>query len=460
MKRRSNLAAVLFVTSLFVAPVGAAATAPARTMAVVVADSLRAAPSAAMAPAPAVPAVTPRDYMAEARAAYTSENRAYQRIRVTLNLLSPLLGVLAGLLLMFTGLSQRMRDVAFGRGRGRWARTLVFFALYSLAQFVLLFPLAWYQDFALEQRFGFSTQTFAAWFLDQCKSLAFQVVAVGVVPLLALAWRAVETSPRRWWLWLASGTLPVALASVLLQPLVFDPLFNKFTTLHDESLRQDILALGARADVPARNVYEVDMSTRTKKLNAYVSGFGASQRIVLWDTTLKGMSRDEILFVMGHEMGHYVLSHIWKGLAVAALLAFAAFWLVAALTHAMLARFGPGWGVREVSDLAALPLILAMLSLVNWGLSPVTNAMSRGIEHESDVFALELTHDNDAGARAFLKLAATNRSDPEPAQWVKLMLFTHPPLGERIRFALEYRPWEKGEPNRAFHEKARPPGAR
>ncbi len=457
MKCRSSLAAVLFVSSLFVAPVGAYAAAPARTMAVVDADTLVVAPSAALAPAPAA---TPRDYIAEARAAYTSENRAYQRIRVMLNLLSPLLGVLAGLLLLFTGVSQRMRDIALGRGRGRWGRMLVFFALYSLAQFVLLFPLAWYQDFALEQRFGFSTQTFAAWFLDQFKSLAFQIVAVGVVPLLALAWRAVETSPRRWWLWLASGTLPVAVASVLLQPLVFDPMFNKFTTLHDESLRQDILALGARADVPARNVYEVDMSTRTKKINAYVSGFGASQRIVLWDTTLKDMSKDEILFVMGHEMGHYVLNHIWKGLAVAAVLAFAAFRLVAVLTHAMLARFGPGWGVREISDLAALPLILAMLSLVSWGFSPLTNALSRGVEHESDVFALELTHDNDAGARAFLKLAAANKSDPDPAPWVMIALYSHPPLADRIRFALDYRPWEKGQPNRAFREKARPPAAR
>ena len=419
------------------------------------------------APAPPLRAVTdlaasgaPRDYLAEARAAFTDENRAYQRQRVTLALVSPLVGVIAGLFLLFSGWSQRMRDTANARARGRYARVLVFFALYSAVQFVLLFPVAWYQDFALEQRFGFATQSFGGWLLDQLKSLVFQVVAVGVVPLLALAWRAVETSPRRWWLWLAAGTLPVAVASVLLQPLVFDPLFNKFTTLHDESLRRDILALGARADVPARNVYEVDMSTRTKKINAYVSGFGASQRIVLWDTTLKGMSKDEILFVMAHEMGHYVLRHIWKGLAAVAVIAFAAFALVAWLTHAMLARFGPRWGIATVGDLAAMPLVLAMVSLVSWGLSPLTNALSRGVEHEADVFALELTHDNDAGARAFLKLAATNKSDPEPAAWVKVALFTHPPLAERIRFALDYRPWEKGEPNRAFRGEARPPAAR
>lgn len=449
MNRLVLSAALLLVLSpfTFAVPACAEAASPAT------AGGVAAATDTSDSAAAALTVAAPRDYRAEARATFTSENRAYQRQRVRLSLLSPLVSVLAGLVLLFAGWSQRMRDVAHARSGGRYGRMLVFFTLYSVAQFVLLFPLAWVQDFALERQYGFATQSQTGWLLDQLKSLVFQIVAVGVVPLLALAWRAVESSPRRWWLWLAAGTLPVAVASVLLQPLVFDPLFNKFTTLHDEALRQDILALGARADIPARNVYEVDMSTRTKKINAYVSGFGASQRIVLWDTTLKGMSKDEILFVMAHEMGHYVLAHIWKGLAAVAVLAFAAFALVAWLTQAFIARFGTSWGITRVGDLAALPLVLAMLSLVSWGLSPLTNALSRGIEHEADVFALEVTHDNDAGARAFLKLAAANKSNPEPSGWVKFMLFTHPPLGERIQFALDYRPWEQGEPNRAFHGK-------
>ncbi|HEY6193636.1 MAG TPA: M48 family metallopeptidase [Candidatus Eisenbacteria bacterium] len=393
----------------------------------------------------------PRDYVAEARASFTPENRAYQLRRVVLSLLSPLAGIAAGLLLLFTGLAQRFRDIARARARGHWGRVLVFFALYSLAMFVLLLPLAWYEEFALEHRFGFSNQTLAGWTADQLKALAFQVVSVGVVPLLALAWRAVEASPRRWWLWLSLGTLPVAAASVLLQPLVFDPLFNTFTPLHDRALGTEILALGARAGVPARDVYQVDMSSRTNKINAYVSGWGSSQRIVLWDTALKDLSKDEILFLMGHEMGHYVLGHIWRGLLLVSAGAFVAFWLVAWLVHASLRVFGLRWGVHEAGDLAAIPLLVAMLSLVSWLAAPISNAVSRRVEHEADVFALELTHDNDAGARAYLKLAQGNRSDPEPAAWVKLVLYTHPPLADRIRFALEYRPWERGEPNRFYH---------
>jgi Zn-dependent protease with chaperone function len=394
-----------------------------------------------------------RDYIAEARAAFTPENRAYQRQRVALAIVSPLVGIAVGLLLLFTGVAQWMRDLANARAKGQWARVLVFFTLYSVIMAVVLLPLDWYSGWALEHRFALSNQSFGDWALDQGKALAFQIVAVGVLPLLALAMRIVDAHPRRWWLWLSLGALPVAAASVLLQPLVFDPLFNKFTPLHDASLRDDILALARRADIPARNVYEVDMSTKTKKVNAYMTGFGSSQRIVLWDTTLKQMSRDEILFVMGHEMGHYVLHHIWKGLAWVAAGSFAVLWLTAWFARALLARFGGRWNVHAAGDLAAIPLLFAVLMWVNYLGAPVANAISRGVEHEADVFALEITHDNDAGARSFLKLAEGNRSDPEPAGWVKLLLFTHPPLGDRIRFALDYKPWERGEPNRAYRGK-------
>ena len=414
------------------------------------------APGAHAAVAPADSAIVrsaPRDYIAEARAAFTPENRAYQRQRVALAIVSPLATIAVGLLFLFTGVARRLRDLAEARAKGHWARVLIFFTLYSLVMAVVLLPLDWYSGWALEHRFALSNQTLGAWALDQGKALAFQIVVVGVLPLLALAMRIIERHPTRWWLWLSFGALPVAVAGVLLQPLVFDPLFNKFTPLHDASLRADILALAARANIPARNVYEVDMSTKTKKVNAYMTGFGSSQRIVLWDTTLQQMSRDEILFVMAHEMGHYVLHHIWKGLAWVAAGSFAVLWLTAWFARALLARLGARWGVRSAGDLAAIPLLFAMLTWVNYLGAPVANAISRGIEHEADVFALEITHDNDAGARSFLKLAEGNRSNPEPAGWVHWLLFTHPPLGERIRFALAYKPWERGEPNRAYHVK-------
>jgi len=271
-----------------------------------------------------------------------------------------------------------------------------------------------------------------------------------VIPLLALAWRVIEGQPKRWWIWLAVGTLPVALAAVLVEPIVFDPLFNKFTPLEDAHLRHDILALAERAGIPARHVFQVDMSTRTRKLNAYVNGFGASQRVVIWDTTLQRMRHDEILYVTGHEIGHYVLRHIWQTLGALGIAAFALFWLCDLLVRAWLRAFGRQWGVRAPSDLAAMPIFAISLTLATMLATPAMNAFSRREEHEADLYGLELTHANDAAARAFLKLAQDNRSDPEPSAWVRLLLYDHPPLADRIRLALTYKPWERGEPNRFY----------
>jgi len=400
--------------------------------------------------ATATPVVPARDLLAEAQAGFTPENRAYQGIRVWLRLVGPVYGVLVSLLLLFTGLSARFRDIAHAMGSRGYVRVLVYFTLYSVAVALCTLPLAWYEEFALEHQFGLSNQSLMDWAFDSIKGLTFSVVVMGVLPLLWLAWRVIESKPRTWWLWLAAGTLPIAVAATLLQPLVFDPMFNRFTPLQDAALRQQILDLGARAGIPGRNVYEVDMSTKTNKVNAYVNGFGASQRIVLWDTTLERLQRDEILFVMGHEMGHYVLKHIWTGLLWVGLGAFAVFGVSAWLVQLVLVRHGTRWGVAGVGDLAALPLLVAALTVVGFAGQPVSNAVSRQMEHESDIYALELTRDNDAGARAFLQLAQNNRSDPAPAPWVRLLFYTHPPLAERIAFALSYRPWADGRPNQLY----------
>lgn len=438
-----------------VAPAPAALPASAAPASVAPADSARRDSALADSLRAAAPAPPPRDYLAEARASYGPESRAYAGARVVVRLVGPLYGILVGLLIMFTGLSVRFRDIAENLGHRRYVRVLVYFALYSLASFLLGLPFAWYEEYALEHQFGLSTQTFGGWMLDSVKGLVLTVVMVGVVPLLALAWRAVESYARTWWLWIAAGTLPVMVVVTLIQPILLDPVFNKFTPLKDAALRGEILELGARAGIPAKNVYQVDMSSRTRKLNAYVNGFGASQRIVLWDTTLKQMKRDEILFVMGHEMGHYVLKHIWKFLGMIAVLAFAVFGLTALVTAGWLRMFGAHWGVRGVGDLAALPVLALSLTLVTLLAMPLLNAASRTSEHEADVFGLEITHDNDAAARAFLQLAQGNRSDPDPPAWITFLLYDHPPLGERIRFALEYKPWATGEPQRFYHGAAK-----
>jgi STE24 endopeptidase len=391
-----------------------------------------------------------RDYIAEVRASFTPESRAYAHTRVALDFIDPFYTLLICGVLLFSGLSARMRDIAHRAGPRRYLRVLVYFFLFSLVTFAAALPLAWYSGYALEHQYGLSNQTFGAWLIDELKVAGFNLVFLGIVPLLALAYRAVERRPRTWWLWLGFGSIPTIVLTVLISPLVFEPAFNQFTPLHDVELKQEILGLAAKAGIPARKVYQVDKSAQTKKYNAYVSGFGASQRIVLWDTTLQGMKHDEILFVMGHEMGHYRLGHIWKGIAFSCVLAFALCFLAGGMTRWALARFGERWRVREPYDVGTLPLYAATLTILLLIGQPMIVSFSRGQEHEADAFGLEVTQLNDAAARAFMKLGSQNRNDPEPSPFVRAMLYDHPTVVERVRFALEYHPWDQGQPNRYF----------
>ncbi len=399
------------------------------------------------APAP------PRDYLAEVRANFTPENRAYAARRTMLGFLEPLWAIAVGLVILFSGLSARMRDIAYSIGHRRYVQILVFFTLYTVVGFVLTFPIAWYAGFALEHQFGLSNQGLSTWLADEVKGQAISIVFLGVIPLLSLVYMAIQKSPRRWWLWLSLGALPVIVFSDLIQPIVVDPIFNKFTPLQDQHLKGEILALAAKAGIPAHNVYQVDKSAQTRKINAYVNGFGASQRIVLWDTTLKAMKEDEILFVMGHEIGHYKLGHVWKGIALISLLSVALFYASFVIMRWSVRRFGPRWGFTELHDIASLPLLAVTLTIVSFIAQPLINARTRTIEHEADLYALEITHLNDAGARAFIKLGMQNKSNPEPGRMLKVFQYTHPPLIERITTAEEYRPWEQGKPNWYFKPK-------
>ncbi len=393
----------------------------------------------------------PRDYLAEMRANFTPENRAYSDLKLALRFLDPVYSILAGLLVLFSGLSARLRDIAHVMGRSRWVRLIVYLALYTLVLFVVTYPVTWYDGYVLEHRFGLSDQSFAAWLGDQGKGLMLGLFFVGVLPILWLIYTVIAKSPTRWWLWLGLGALPLIVASTLIEPLVIDPVFNKFTPLRDRHLEARIIDLAERAGIPGRNVYEVNKSAQTKKYNAYVNGFGVSQRIVLWDTTLQGMKEDEILFVMGHEMGHYRLGHIWQGIAFTWILSFALLWVAARITGWAVGRFGERWGFATLDDAASLPLLSLVLTLLVFVAEPATNGYSRRVETQADIFGLEVTRDNDAAARAFLKLGSQNKSNPEPSALVRWVLYSHPTLAERVNLALTYRPWEEGKPNRLYH---------
>lgn len=347
-------------------------------------------------------------------------------------------------LLLWTGFSARLRDLARRIGRNWFFTVAVYGVLFTLVTFVLDLPLAWYGGFVREHAYGLSTQTAAKWWSDQLISLAIGCVFLALT--LWFPYLLLRKSPRRWWLYTGLASLPLFAFMLFITPIWIEPLFNDFGPMKDKALEARILALADRAGIEDGRVFEVEKSVETRTVNAYVTGFMDTKRIVLWDTLLAKLGEREVLLVMGHEMGHYVLGHVRQLIILGPVVVLFGLWVVHRLAGGLIARYRGRFGFSELADVASIPLMALLFSVVSLALSPVLLAVSRHNEHEADRFGLEITHDNRDCATAFVKLQQENLSVPRPGLLYKLWRASHPPLGERIDFCNEYRPWEKGEP--------------
>ena len=272
------------------------------------------------------------------------------------------------------------------------------------------------------------------------KELAISLVIGALLGALALLG---IRKVKRWWLALWIGSIPIMILLIVIAPIFLDPVFNKFEPLKDEVLKEKLLTMASKAGIEGGRVYQVDKSKQTKTMNAYVTGIGPTKRIVMWDTLLAKMNHDEVLAVMGHEMGHYVLNHLWKGLAAAFGLSFVILFLAQRVYEWGIRRWGGRWGVTDSTDSAALPWLLAIVTMIAFLLSPVMSGISRYREHESDKFGLELTQKNEAMATAFIKLAEDSKINPRPHPFIEFWRYSHPSIGRRVDFVLRYKPWEK-----------------
>ena len=347
---------------------------------------------------------------------------------------------------LFTGFSARIRSWATRLGRKWYFTYALYCAAYVAIYFLASLPLYYYSGFVHPHQYDLSNQTIGKWFSDYFTSAAVLLVlglAVGWVPFLLI-----KKSPRRWWLYVGLLMMPYLLFMELVQPVWIDPLFNKFQPMQDKVLEQKILAQAARVGIEGSRVYEVNMSVDTKTLNAYVTGFMGTKRIVVWDNTLKNMNEDELLFVLGHEMGHYVLNHVIKGLAFELVLIFISLYVIYLIAGRIIARFRVHFGFDSLSDFAAMPLGILLTLILSLAIMPFDMAFSRHVEHEADRFGLELTRSNHAAATAFVKLQQTALSNPRPGMFFQLWLGSHPTLAERIEFCNQYRPWETGQPGK------------
>lgn len=367
------------------------------------------------------------------------------------------LGVALPLALLFSGWSARMRTFAAGLTGGRFYPTLVIYlALLSLLLFVVQLPMSYYVGYAREHAYGLSTQRLSKWAGDELKGLGVSLV-VGALVLWIPYWLLAH-SPTRWWLWSGALSLPFFVLVLLIAPTFIAPLFNKFGPMKNKALEAEVLATAERAGVEGARVFEVDKSVDTEKVNAYVTGIGRSKRIVLWDTLLARLAPPQTRFVVGHELGHYVLGHVFINILISSALTLAGLYGASRTGGFLLERFGARFGFSQLADVASMPLLALLLSLFSFLIAPAALALSRYHEHEADRFGLELSHDNQAGASAFVALQKQNLAVPRPGLLYKFFRASHPPIGERVDFINQYRPWETGAPERyARHFRRAPP---
>jgi STE24 endopeptidase len=274
-----------------------------------------------------------------------------------------------------------------------------------------------------------------------------------VVALILFA--VMRSSPRRWWLFFWLPAVLILLILLVITPLVIDPLFDKFEPLSNQhpDLVASIGKLTNRAGVPIppERMFLMVASQKTKAINAYVSGLGASKRVVIWDTAIQKTSNDEALFIIGHELGHYVLGHVVKAFLVGAAGLLVALYLLFRGLHWALDRWGHEWRIPGAEDWASLAVLLLLLQVLLFFSSPAINWFSRMQEHAADVYGLEVIHgivpnSEEVAAHAFQVLGELDLSDPNPPPFITFWLYSHPPLSDRLVFAHNYDPWSKGQP--------------
>jgi STE24 endopeptidase len=353
-------------------------------------------------------------------------------------------GLLIPGLFLFTGFSARIRDWAKKLGR-KWFLVIgLYFIFFTLIYFVIDLPLSYYQGFIREHAYNLSNQTFGKWFGDSLKSLLVGII-FGFL-FLWIPYLLLKKSPRRWWLYTGILMVPFLFFIMLVSPIWIDPLFNEFGPMKDKALEAKILSLAEKAGIENSRVFEVNKSVDTKTVNAYVTGFLGTKRIVLWDTIIDKLNQKELLFVMGHEMGHYVLGHVIKSILFFSVLIMITLYAAYRTAGSIINRFKDRFRFEQLSDIASLPLLLLLLNIFFFLVTPIAFTLTRYHEHEADRFGLEITQTNHAAAMTFVKLQEENLAIPRPGWLYKLWRSSHPTLGDRIDFCNNYFPWEKGTP--------------
>jgi STE24 endopeptidase len=376
---------------------------------------------------------------------------AYARARHELYFFDVAYSLFLLILLLQLRVAVKFREIAERAGNNSFVQTIVFVPPLLLTIDLLSLPTAiWSHRLAL--KYQQSIEGWGSWLVDWIKGEAVEAVT-GVI-LVWILYAVIRKRPRRWWLYFWVAAVPLIILGAVAEPLIVEPLFFKFTPLASSQphLAERIESVVKRTglEIPRDRMFVMNASSKLKSVNAYASGLGATKRVVVWDTSLMRMTEDEILFVFGHEMGHYVLGHVRNGILFSCGVLLIFLYLAYRILQRTLARWGESWGIRGADDLASLPVLILLATVFSFLFTPVSNAYSRHLEHQADQYGLEVIHGlvpnaPVVAAHAFQVLGEVDLEEPNPSPAAKFWFYNHPPLDERMRFAQTYDPWSQGK---------------
>lgn len=363
-----------------------------------------------------------------------AKSDAYYEGGYWLQLWGILLLAAATALLLFGGISRRMRERAERIAKKPFLVAMIYAFFWVVVMFVLDFPISVYTGWYREHQYGLSNQTFLAWLGETLKGLGLELVFVPVV--IALLYMALRRAGDRWWIWASALAVVLVLFIGLISPVVIAPIFNDYTPLPPGRVRDEVLSLARANRIPATDIYVVDQSKQTTRISANVQGMGATTRIALNDNLLERTSLEEIRLVMAHEMGHYVLNHSLRLMIYMSLILVAAFYVLHRALDAAVRRWGPRWGITDRADPAGLPLAAFILALFMTLITPVASSIVRSAEAEADAFAINAAREPHGFATVALRLSTYRKLRPGPIE--EVFFYDHPSGYDRVHRAMSW----------------------
>ncbi len=361
-------------------------------------------------------------------------------------------GLLVAWLMLGTGLSRRLRDFNERLAKLRFVQTALYVIEYLLFTTVVTLPWTIYEGYVREHQYGMSNQDMGAFLGDQVKGLILGLIFGTII--LTIIYAVIRKTPRTWWIWGAVIGIAFTIFGVAIGPTYLEPVFNKFYSLQDGPEKQAILSLARANGIPATDVFEFDASKQTKRMSAHVSGIGATTQISLNDNLVNRGSPEEVQAVLGHEMGHYVLNHVFHGIVEISVLVVLGFAFLKWSFEKMRIRYGERWGIRDVGDVAGLPLLAALFSVYFFVLTPVQNTLTRTQEAEADAFGINAARQPDGFAQATIHLSEYRKM--EPGKWEEILFYDHPSGYHRIHRVMVWKAEHINDADIAAYDAAHP----